>query len=343
MTSGPGPSAPELRSQPAQTLGAGDDAQLQPQDLQPLSLLHGAGREAVWELLVQCPVRVLTPGEVLIKAGQPNDTMHMILSGKLRVHLQSQDTDPVAWLEPGQTVGELSVLDDSPTSAFVVAENRSRLLAVDEETFWRLVGASHEFATNLLLLLARRMRASNSRLAESARLQRRLERDAMFDALTGVHNRRWLDEKLPRIVERHRRGAQRLSIFLIDVDHFKTYNDSYGHLAGDQVLIEIARLIMTCLRPTDLGARYGGEEFVVILPDTPLSGAVTAADRLRRACCGSKIYTVEGASLPTVTISVGVTEVPAQDTAESVLSRADAALYEAKRGGRDRVEVARRS
>jgi len=264
--------------------------------------------------------------------------MFMILSGRLRVHLDNTDSEPLAYLESGQTVGEISVIDDSPATAYVVAACRTRLLAVNEETFWRAVAASHEFATNLLLLLVQRMRESNTTIAEGARVRRQLEIDSTVDALTGLYNRRWLEENAPRLIARFNRSPEDLSDIMLDVDHFKRFNDKYGHAAGDQVLSTVGRVLKSRLRPTDLAARYGGEEFVVLLPGTPLSGATIAAERLRQAVAKTEIHTADGRVLPTVTISLGVAELAREEPTSDIIARADTALYAAKHNGRNRVE-----
>jgi diguanylate cyclase (GGDEF)-like protein len=233
----------------------------------------------------------------------------------------------------------MSVLDGSPVSAFVVATESTRLIELDEDTFWRLVNASHEFAKNLLFLLAQRIRASNVTISESSRLQSQFARDALFDPLTGLNNRRWLEAKLPRLIKRYQYSGQSLTVLMIDVDHFKRFNDAYGHLAGDIVLSTLGQVLQEQLRPTDLSVRYGGEEFVVILPSADLAGARIAAERLREAVNKAPISTQQGASLPSVTISIGIAQLSGDENADSVLARADVALYRAKKLGRNRVET----
>lgn len=201
---------------------AGDSGKgrLHPSELATLHILRRVSPESIWGLLEHCPVRTLEPGEKLLVKGQSNRTMYMILSGRLRVHLDAAESEPLAFIESGQTVGEMSVIDDSPVSAHVIAASRVRLLAVNEETFWLLIAASHEFATNLLLLLAQRMRAGNFTILENGRLRRQLEHDSTTDALTNLHNRRWLDANLPRLVQRYQWSHEPLSLAMLDVDHF---------------------------------------------------------------------------------------------------------------------------
>ena len=308
-------------------------------ELSKLSILRGVGTEIISDLFDRCPVRMLEPSEMLLAAGRPNRKMFLILSGRLSVHLDSKESKPVASLQAGQTVGEMSVLDGSPASAFVVATESTRLIEVDEETFWRLVDASHKFAKNLLFLLAQRIRANNVTLSESARLQSQFERDALYDPLTGLNNRRWLEAKLPRLIKRFQHSGQALSVLMIDVDHFKRFNDTYGHLAGDVVLSTLGKVLLEQLRPTDLSVRYGGEEFVVILPSADLAGARIAAERLREAVSTTPITNHQGATLPSITISIGVAQLSGDENADSVLARADVALYRAKKLGRNRVDT----
>ncbi|RMG12035.1 MAG: GGDEF domain-containing protein [Deltaproteobacteria bacterium] len=166
----------------------------------------------------------------------------------------------------------------------------------------------------------------------------RLYRLAVTDSLTRAYNRQYLSERLPEEIERHRRYGDSISVVLFDVDHFKRVNDVHGHAAGDAVLVAIADLARELCRETDSVVRYGGEEFLLLLPKTGREGARQLADRLRRRVAHHVVTTEEGAI--TVTLSAGVAEVQPEEEAQSLLARADAALYLAKRRGRNRVEVA---
>jgi diguanylate cyclase (GGDEF)-like protein len=269
--------------------------------------------------------------------------MYFLLEGRLGIYLEDPPVEPIAFLEVGQTVGEMSVIDRSPASAHVLAIEKSRLLEVDDETFWRLVGASHQFSINLLHLLAQRMRANNTSLYRATVMQREFERDATVDALTGLYNRRWWDERYERIVSRADRNQSPLAIVVIDVDKFKQYNDNFGHISGDAVLRAVAKVLAANLRPTDIAARYGGEEFVVALPSTDLAGALVAAERVRNAVASASIEDSTGERLPSVTISLGIATLLTKDSTESLFARADAALYTAKNSGRNQVCVDPRS
>ena len=160
-----------------------------------------------------------------------------------------------------------------------------------------------------------------------------LEAMATHDFLTGAYNRRKLSELVTAEVARAIRYAQPLSLLILDLDHFKQVNDVHGHEAGDTVLVAVAGVLDNTIRSTDSLARWGGEEFVVLAPALGISGAVTLAQRLRTAIAAQEIPGVGQ-----VTASFGVAEVRPDDTPDTLLDRADQALYRAKENGRDRVE-----
>lgn len=157
------------------------------------------------------------------------------------------------------------------------------------------------------------------------------------DLLTGLHNYRYFQEVLPLEMERTLRTGQPLSIILLDVDHFKAFNDRWGHEAGNQALQRVGGLINESLRKLDIASRYGGEEFVIILPDTPLKQAIKVAERLR-AMIEENPLTLDDTSV-TLTVSLGVDEYSFHrgETSVSLLARTDQWLYQAKQAGRNRV------
>jgi diguanylate cyclase (GGDEF)-like protein len=313
-------------------------AELLPQELPgKIQLLRGVSLESVWGLLEHCPLRWMEAGETLLEKRQSNAQMFLVLQGKLTAFLDDSFEQDLAVIEPGQTVGELSVIDGSSVSASVKAAETSLLLEIDEDTYWRLVRASHEFCTNMMLLLSARMRSNNYTLEERCRLQTKYEREALADGLTGLYNRRWLNTKLHPLILRAHRDRQPFSLFMIDVDHFKKYNDSNGHAAGDQALRAVAQVIQSNVRPLDLSVRYGGEEFCVVLPYTAMKGAQLVAERVRQKVEEMTINADGGAELPPVTASIGVASLLESESGDQLLARADTALYEAKENGRNRV------
>lgn len=313
------------------------DSLLSVELLDDFRMLEGVGVTARRELLAAAEEKHLVPGDVLIRQGEPNAAMYLVLSGELGVHLEGTDSEPVAVIGHGETVGELSLLDGSHASASVACRSRAHLLAIKEDAFWHVTNASHAFAVNLLVKLAARLRANNDTVSRNVQKRRQYERAAMFDGLTGIHNRRWLDETLHRMATRHERTGGALSLSLIDIDHFKGFNDRFGHAAGDHVLTIVAGVLSSNLRPTDLVARFGGEEFVIIFPDTELEHAMVAADRVREAVSHTETRMPDGTELPRVTISMGVSQLAPGQSVGELLKIADVAMYRAKQTGRNRV------
>ena len=162
-----------------------------------------------------------------------------------------------------------------------------------------------------------------------------LEELVTTDALTGALNRRKFNELTQAELERARRYGHPLALFILDIDHFKRVNDTYGHEAGDQVLVTLADILRAGIRATDSLARWGGEEFVVLSPGATVEGAAELAERLRAAAAAH-----DHVSVGKVTASFGVTQHCVGETPDELFARADEALYRAKDGGRDRVEVA---
>lgn len=161
---------------------------------------------------------------------------------------------------------------------------------------------------------------------------------AVTDPLTGLHNRRFMTAQLGALVKRATQGGDPVAALMVDIDHFKRINDTFGHDIGDEVLREFAVRLATNVRAIDLACRFGGEEFVVVMPDTKLEDAHRIAERLRRHIAGSPFH-LAGLDEPlTVTISVGVAATQGEsDAPDALLKRADEAVYEAKAGGRNQV------
>jgi diguanylate cyclase (GGDEF)-like protein len=168
-----------------------------------------------------------------------------------------------------------------------------------------------------------------------AKYHEEIYRMTIIDGLTQVHNKRYLQEALERDVMRARRHERELCVLMFDIDHFKTVNDRYGHLAGDHVLRELARIVQERIRKDEVFARYGGEEFALVLPETSLDGARLLAETLRERVAKHK-FVFQGETIP-VTISIGGALLASDMDGPALMKAADEKLYEAKRGGRNRV------
>lgn len=166
-----------------------------------------------------------------------------------------------------------------------------------------------------------------------------IREEALTDALTGIPNRKAFDAAMDRALVGAREEETPLSLILVDIDHFKQFNDTHGHLVGDKVLRYVASRIRHCLKGKDFPSRFGGEEFAIILPETELKGAETVAEQIRLSISSGELKTRgTGDRLGRITISAGVAQLRNSDNATDLIRRVDAALYSAKSRGRDRVE-----
>ncbi|MDI1254051.1 diguanylate cyclase [Thermomonas sp.] len=171
-------------------------------------------------------------------------------------------------------------------------------------------------------------------------LQDRLRQQSIRDPLTGLFNRRYLEESATRELARCARRGLPLSLLMLDIDHFKSFNDLHGHAGGDTVLAQFGKLLQTITRGEDIVCRYGGEEFTLILPEADVEAASARAEAIRLAVEAMQVPYL-GKLLPKVTVSIGVAGYPAHgQTQETLMQAADKALYQAKRAGRNRIEIA---
>ena len=303
--------------------------------LSGLQLFNGVDIRAVGPFLARTRRMDLRSGEVLLSPEGRNTRVFVILSGALTVHLQSPDSQPLTQLHAGQCAGEMSIIEEKDPSAWVIAAQDCHLLVIEQELLWRMVNVSHAFARNLLVVLSSRVRSDNEVILDSAGILREFERHAVTDALTDLHNRHWLDNMFRRRLDRCLKDNTPASLVMVDVDQFKSFNDRFGHVAGDRALRLVAETLRNHFRPGDMIARFGGDEFSILLPGAALEDARTCAERARWAVLRA---TDADPGAPKVTVSAGVAAAEAEDTLETLIARADDALYRAKLGGRNRVE-----
>ncbi len=304
-------------------------------DLKKLHILQNVSLESIKGLLEKCSVKILAPEEILIAPQEQNKAVFFILNGKLRIHLDSLENESIATLDAGESVGEMSVIDNQLTSAYVVANEPCKLLVMDEDILWSLIQSSHAAACNLLFILAKRLRHTDSVVVEGVQLEQDFQHYGSVDALTGLHNRYWFNSMFRRQFIRSSIGNTSFSIIMADIDNFKELNDTYGHLTGDQVLYETAQIISKNTRPGEMVARYGGDEFVIMLPDKDLETAKFIADRLLEAMRKALPIPCGDRNVFRPTLSMGLAGMKNDQTPEMLINAADEAMYRAKENGRN--------
>lgn len=228
-----------------------------------------------------------------------------------------------------------------------VGQHSERVQAINEELAKAQSGGDEQLQDALLTAMAQiaeanerlqgQLKDAENKLTEQTQKLEYQMAEARTDALTGLPNRRAFDDELARRLGEYLRYKSPFSLMLIDIDHFKKFNDTHGHLAGDEVLKGVARTLFDAMREVDVVCRYGGEEFAVIFPATTAVHAVRAAERGRQAV-DCKIFDYQGTQLR-VTVSEGLTDGQPNDDAAAIIKRADEALYASKRAGRNRVHL----
>ncbi|RJG10647.1 GGDEF domain-containing protein [Pseudomonas cavernicola] len=298
------------------------------QQIRHLRLFQNVAASSLALLLKEFCACELEADEVLLSPFNRNQHLYLLLEGQLKVYLGSLDNQAVSTLEAGECAGEISFIDNHPPCAYVVAAVPSLVLRLHRESLITLFTQSPQLMQNLLELLCERVRQGNQIILDS-------EQNANIDALTGAFNRRWLEQVFERENTRCAFNSQPMCLLMLDVDHFKAYNDQHGHLAGDYALCLLAHTLRNQLRPKDSLTRYGGEEFVILLPEMTAEEGRSIGERLRQSLeQASSFYSPVGV-LPGVTMSIGLAQMRASDSLQSLIARADSALYQAKQQGRN--------
>ncbi|MFD2366239.1 GGDEF domain-containing protein [Pseudoduganella sp. GCM10020061] len=304
-----------------------------------LQLFCDTNHEQIAAAIAECAVVRLRKGARLEDAHRPR--LYIVLSGCLSVEGDQRGLSDSAagQIYPGESVGEQSVLDEAANLSAIGAVDDTELLAIEPELVWRLIDSSNGVARNLLRLLSFRIRAVNATLRRREKLGEFYRQLSMNDALTGLYNRAWLNDVLPGLVASAHAGNTPLSLVMIDIDHFKRFNDTHGHQAGDDALRLAARTVSAALRPSDFAVRYGGEELMVLLPNTPEHVALIVAERLCQRMRGAVVFDTPDIPMPQLTASFGVASLAAEQDERALVKCADAALYRAKEAGRNRVSL----
>lgn len=306
-------------------------------ELAKSELFRDAPESLLFSVIEQTQPRDLVAGEILLSPENENNYVYVLISGRLALHFESPDAPEVRELDPGVSVGEMSLIDETPPSAYVIAKQDSRVLPIHRSLLFNLISGANVVSRNLLRLLTGWLKANTAHMVRDQQRIRELAACADMDSQTGLYNRRWLDNSFPRLIADHIEGGSPLSLLLLDIDFFKNYNDTQGHQAGDSALISLSNVLRSCLRPEDCAARYGGDEFVILLRHLAKPEAFALAEKIRQTVESRAVICANGSSLPHITVSIGMVMCTARSTPETLMALADAQLYHAKAEGRNRV------
>ncbi len=307
--------------------------------LQTVPLFLGIPKPLLAKHLSGSRLETLPAGRVLLVPNQPNNSIFIILSGRLRIQPHESAAEPIAILGAGECVGEMSMLGDAPVSMYVIADTDCQLLAIAHVTMWELINNSHAASHNMLNMLTSRLRNTNEILAGSLERELGFAGNSMVDELTGLYNRQWTQQKFDRHLRRGIANNKPSCLLMMEMDHQAAFTNSYGQLGGDQALRDVAYTTISCLRPDDQAGRYEEDKFAVFLPNTSLLDACTAAERLMKSIGQSLVVLPSGDALPSITVSIGVSEAHTDDTLTLLFDRAGQALQLARDNGGNCVKA----
>jgi two-component system cell cycle response regulator len=265
----------------------------------------------------------------------PNEALFHAAEGSYDLLIVSLGLENFDGLRLCSQIRSLERTRNVPILAIADVENNTRLvrgLEIGVNDYLTRPIDKHELLARVRTQI--RKRRYTERLRDNVQMSIEM---AITDALTGLYNRRYMETHVSTLVEQAAVRGKPLTILVLDIDYFKSINDSWGHDAGDDVLREFALRIRKSIRGIDLACRYGGEEFVIVMPETDLAVATMVAERLRRRIAGEPFPIQRGDRSIEVTISIGIAALGQGEDAAAVLKRADQALYRAKRDGRNRV------
>ncbi|WP_179590340.1 GGDEF domain-containing protein [Pigmentiphaga litoralis] len=295
-----------------------------------------AGTTAEQRLLVEpfACTRHLAHGAFLLQPGEANSNIYVLVEGQLGAYRDAATQRMLARFVPGDAVGEHALIGQEGGTVYVAAQWPSRLVVLNAAALRAVIDAVPRIAINVLDMLSERLRAMNLRLEPDEQAES-MDFMATHDAVTGLHNRRWMSDAFQSEIAQSQQAGQLLHLMLMDIDHFDRFNQALGRNAGDAILRQLADLIRQVLPGIETLVRVSGDRFAALLSDVTLNEAVAACDRLRNHIAGRQ-FALRGHIATQITVSIGIT--PAGTDLDTALGNAAIALARAKERGRNLVE-----
>ena len=292
-------------------------------------------------------VRELDEGDVLFREGDPGGELFVVEAGSVAILVQLADGSEleIVELSRGNFFGEMSVFEKEPRSATCQAKTQCRLLSLHEQDLHRLIqavpGRAGKIMRRMLSVTRQRLEDTGEFLSDMVEWGESARKRAITDELTGLHNRRYLDEAFQEQFHRAKESGEPFAVVMVDLDRFREINESYSHETGDRVIVAASEVFRVHLRDGDIAARYGGDEFTFIMPATNAETAMKIGENIRRDVRKLDLLKKYTGPVQGVTTSQGIACFPVHGSdPETLRSAADAALYRAKEQGRDGVVLA---
>lgn len=281
----------------------------------------------------------------IFQQGDRGSDLFIVQDGSVAIRVKTAEGGDVdlAQLGQGDFFGEMGLFEDVPRSATCVMPDGGRLYRLRKGDFFSLMEKYPETAIKIMSRMASitagRLQNTSAFLTDLVQWGEGARRRAITDHLTGLHNRRYLDDALEEQVAQARVRGEKLALIMMDLDRFHSINDTYGQQFGDTVIAAVAPSVANAIEESDIAARYGGDEFVIILPGRAAEESLTIAEKVRLGVEALRIQAPDGETVQ-VTTSQGIAEFPRHaGDVESLKEAADKALYAAKEGGRNRAAV----
>jgi diguanylate cyclase (GGDEF)-like protein len=314
------------------------------QNVDLFSLLSG---EEIGKIIKSLHSMSITADEILFKEGDEGNELFIVTAGKVAsyVALPNGSKREIAEFKSGDFFGEMSIFENAYRSATCYTKESTSLLTLKERDLFEMILYNPEIAIKIMYrmlnITAERLLDRSEFLSDMVQWGEEARKRAITDEVSGIYNRRFLDDSLVTCFEKSRNNNQPLSLIMIDIDNFKKYSELYNQKQINIIIVKLVSVFKKYFRETDIIARYGGDEFMIILPDTDKEAAFKIAEKIRKAVSKLQLSDTLHKDTRRITISQGIATYPDNaDDLETLKVKADKTLYKAKLEGRDRVIIA---
>ena len=315
--------------------------------LQHVNILSTLTMNEINEILHYFNIVDIKKNKTLFEQGDAGDAMYIVIKGKVisTINLPDGNVQKIAEFEKGDFFGDMSIIEQAPRSATCKAIENTSLFEIDEKEFFELMDKypdiSIKIMHKMLSIITFRLRNASEFLLDMVQWGEDARNRAITDQLTGVYNRRFLDDAIDDFFRTAKKKNKPLSLIMIDLDYFRDINDHYGHDMGDKAILVIVDTLKKNLREKDIIARYGGDEFTIILPGTGPEDAEEISNNIRKKVHEIDLLKKLKGPVKKLSLSMGASSYPYCAKSLKVLrEKADKALYQAKEDGRNRVVCA---